>query len=170
MIVIYNGVMNRNIEQLTRELAAQLSQNARKICTAESCTGGLMAKTFTDLAGSSEWFDRGFVTYSNQAKMDMLGVKAKTLDTYGAVSEEVAGEMVEGALNHSEAQVAISVTGIAGPGGGSELKPVGLVWFGFAVGERVVTRKRVFEGDREQIRASSLEYALNQVHELLQIN
>lgn len=159
--------MNRTIEQLTRQLAAQLSQNGRKICTAESCTGGLIAKTFTDLAGSSDWFDRGFVTYSNQAKIDMLGVQASTLKKYGAVSKQVAMEMVTGALKFSEAHVSIAVTGIAGPGGGSDNKPVGTVWFGFAVGDHVVTEKKIFAGDRQQIRESSLYYTLNRLNDLV---
>lgn len=159
--------MNRNTQQLTRDLATQLLKNSDKICTAESCTGGLIAKTFTDLAGSSLWFDRGFVTYSNQAKIDMLGVNPESLEKQGAVSEAVATEMVIGALKHSEAQIAISVTGIAGPDGGSELKPVGTVWFGFALKDRVWTEKHCFDGDRDQIRNSSLYYALTRINDLI---
>jgi len=156
------------IENLTRQLSNQLRQCAWRICTAESCTGGLIAKTFTDLAGSSDWFDRGFVTYSNQAKMDMLGVKANTLQQYGAVSEQVATQMAAGALRHSEAQVAISVTGIAGPGGGSAEKPVGTVWFGFAVDERIMSVRQQFDGDRQQVRNSSLQFAIETILHLLQ--
>ncbi len=160
--------MKQEIEKLTLELAAQLSQNAGKICTAESCTGGLIAKTFTDVAGSSVWFDRGYVTYSNQAKIDMLGVKSSTLQNYGAVSEQVVREMVTGAQRNSQTSVALAVTGIAGPNGGSETKPVGTVWFGFALGERVVSEKRVFDGNRLQIRHCCLQYVLNRMIFLLQ--
>lgn len=159
--------MSDEIEKLTHQLAAQLLQKAYKICTAESCTGGLIAKTFTDLAGSSDWFDRGFVTYSNQAKVDMLGVLTSTLETHGAVSKAVAEEMAAGAINHSEAQFAVAVTGIAGPGGGSEKKPVGTVWFGFAIEDRVTTEKQCFAGDRAQVRVASLGYALQRLNDLL---
>lgn len=159
--------MSDEILKLTRQLAAKLSGANQMICTAESCTGGLIAKTFTDLAGSSDWFERGFVTYSNQAKTDMLGVKAETLTQYGAVSEEVVGEMVTGALQHSDAEAAIAVTGIAGPGGGVIDKPVGTVWFGFAHEDRVVTEKQNFSGDREQVRHASLWYAVRRINELL---
>jgi nicotinamide-nucleotide amidase len=165
--LIYNVAMNLNPEQLTRELAEKLTQRESMICTAESCTGGLIAKTFTDLAGSSDWFDRGFVTYSNQAKMDMLGVSSETLLQQGAVSAETAREMAAGAIANSEAQYAIAVTGIAGPGGGSPEKPVGTVWFGFATPEHISCEKQVFEGDREQVRTSSLQYALQRVIQLL---
>ena len=149
-----------SVEALTRQLAERLLQRGQRICSAESCTGGLIAKTFTDLAGSSVWFDRGFVTYSNQSKIDMLGVSAQTLQQHGAVSAQVAAEMAQGALRHSEAQVSIAVTGIAGPGGGSEQKPVGTVWFGFAFDGEVVTEKRIFDGDRAAVRNSSLRFAI----------
>ena len=164
---LYNVGMSTDIEKLTQQLAAQLSQNERKICTAESCTGGLIAKTITDQAGSSHWFDRGFVTYTNQSKVDMLGVNPLTLEAQGAVSKSVAGEMAVGAVQHSEADVAIAVTGIAGPGGGSELKPVGTVCLGFAIDNQVVTEKQLFQGNRQQIRNSSLIYALQRVIELI---
>ena len=159
--------MKNEAEEWTRQLAAQLSQNGRRICTAESCTGGLIAKTLTDLAGSSNWFERGFVTYSNQAKMDMLGVRESTLKGHGAVSEAVVREMAVGAVLYSEADVAIAVTGIAGPGGGSEIKPVGTVWFGFALGDEVKTKAQVFDGQREQVRSQSLLFALRFTVELL---
>jgi PncC family amidohydrolase len=103
-------------------------RGGQRVCTAESCTGGLIAKTFTDLAGSSDWFERGFVTYSNEAKSEMLAVPASIIEDYGAVSEPVATAMASGALRHSRADYAIAVTGVAGPGGGSEEKPVGTVW------------------------------------------
>lgn len=155
--------MKQSIEQLRAAIAEQLLNNRQMICTAESCTGGLVAKTFTDLAGSSGWFERGFVTYSNQSKIDMLGVKAATLARYGAVSEPVAGEMAAGALSHSRAQIAISVTGIAGPGGGSEQKPVGTVCFGFAMNGQLLTATEWFGGDRQQVREGSLLYVLNRL-------
>ena len=159
--------MTLTIEQLTQDLAEQLIQQQKMICCAESCTGGLIAKTFTDLAGSSEWFERGFVSYSNQAKMDMLGVSADTLQQYGAVSEATAAEMASGAIAHSLAQYAIAVTGIAGPTGGSDEKPVGTVWFGFATPPQVVCERQLFEGDRQQVRQQTLEYALQRILELI---
>lgn len=159
--------MKNSIESNTRLLAEHLLARHLRISTAESCTGGLVAKTFTDLAGSSDWFDRGFVTYSNQAKIDMLGVSDQTLQEHGAVSEETASEMVVGALQHSEAGVAIAVTGIAGPGGGTPSKPVGTVCFGFALGEEVWTEKMYFNGDRQQVRQQSLEFVLQRLLGLL---
>jgi nicotinamide-nucleotide amidase len=159
--------MNVNPEQLTQQLADKLMLTRSMICVAESCTGGLIAKTFTDLAGSSEWFERGFVTYSNQAKMDMLGVSSETLQQYGAVSEATASEMAKGAIINSRAQYAIAVTGIAGPGGGSSEKPVGTVWFGFATPENLICEKQVFDGDRQQVRQSSLHYALQRALQLI---
>lgn len=130
--------------------------------TAESCTGGLIIATLTDMPGSSSMVDRGFVTYSNDAKMDMLGVREETLDTHGAVSEETALEMAEGALKNSRAGIALSVTGIAGPDGGSAQKPVGLVWFGVAAaGKPPFTEKRIFENNgRDFIRRQTVRTAL----------
>ena len=160
--------MNNEADTLTRRLAAQLSQNGRRICTAESCTGGLIAKTLTDLAGSSNWFDRGFVTYSNRAKMEMLDVHESTLLANGAVSEAVAREMAAGAVLNSEADVSIAVTGIAGPGGGTESKPVGMVCFGFAIDDSVVTETHVFNGSREEVREQSLLHALTRALGLIE--
>ncbi len=149
-----------NIEKLVAELAETLLRARRKICTAESCTGGLMAKTFTDLAGSSDWFERGFVTYSNQAKSEMLAVPASIIDDYGAVSEAVAIAMASGALRHSRADYAIAVTGVAGPGGGSAEKPVGTVWIALAAPEQQVARLFQFDGDRAAIRVATMRAAL----------
>jgi len=160
--------MNQSIEQLTQKLAAQLSQNELKICTAESCTGGLIAKTCTDIAGSSDWFERGLVTYSNQAKMDLLGVKQATLEQFGAVSEQTVREMVQGAQQDSGVEVVIAVTGIAGPGGGSAEKPVGTVWFGFIAGAQTLCEKKVFAGDRASVRQQSTEFALHRIVDLLE--
>lgn len=135
------------------------------LATAESCTGGMIAAALTDIAGSSSVVDRGFVTYSNEAKMEMLGVSAATLASFGAVSEETALEMAAGALARSRAGVAVAVTGIAGPGGGSADKPVGLVWFGLAVkGRPVVAEKRLFEDrGRAVIREETVVHALKMV-------
>ena len=155
--------MNDNSIELVQRLATLLIQNQQKICTAESCTGGLIAKTLTDLAGSSDWFDRGFVTYSNQAKSDMLAVPASIIDDYGAVSEAVATAMASGALRHSEADIAIAVTGVAGPGGGSEEKPVGTVWIAIASRKQSQAIKCLFAGDREAIRLATLLCAIEEV-------
>jgi nicotinamide-nucleotide amidase len=131
------------------------------LATAESCTGGMIAAALTDIAGSSAIFDRGFVTYSNAAKTDMLGVDAALIARVGAVSREVAAAMAMGVLARSRASVAVSVTGIAGPGGGSPEKPVGLVWFGLATAKGATTASMVFEGDRASIRRQAAEHALN---------
>lgn len=130
--------------------------------TAESCTGGLIIAAMTDIPGSSSMVDRGFVTYSNDAKQEMLGVSGATLDAYGAVSEQTALEMAAGALAHSRAGVALAVTGIAGPDGGSAEKPVGLVWFGLALsGKAAIAEKRIFENrGRDFIRRETVRHAL----------
>lgn len=130
--------------------------------TAESCTGGMIAAAITDIAGSSDVLDRGFITYSNEAKMEMLGVSPQTLQTHGAVSRETALEMASGALARSRAGIALAVTGIAGPGGGSAEKPVGLVWFGLAAkGQPVVAQSRIFDDKgRAFIRAETVLTAL----------
>lgn len=138
------------------------------LTTAESCTGGLIAATCTDLAGSSAWFERGFVTYSNAAKCELLGVDARLIEQHGAVSEPVARAMAVGALTHSRAQVAIAVTGVAGPSGGSADKPVGTVWFGFALPSGVVTEVQHFAGDRAAVRQATVRHALTRVAELIQ--
>ncbi|MCK9389036.1 MAG: CinA family protein [Sulfuritalea sp.] len=131
------------------------------IATAESCTGGWAAQVITHTAGSSAWFERGFVTYSNEAKVDMLGVRAETLEKFGAVSQETAAEMAEGALNNSNALISLAITGIAGPTGGSPGKPVGTVCFAWCrVGETAVAETAVFAGDREAIRRQAVIHAL----------
>lgn len=161
--------MSSAIQPLVRKLAEKLLQRKQKLCTAESCTGGLIAKTLTDLAGSSDWFDRGFVTYSNEAKTDMLGVPALLIEQQGAVSEAVASAMVKGALEHSQADYAISVTGVAGPGGGSAEKPVGTVWIGVGSEDYQIVRHYVFDGDREAVRMATLKTALGTLNEMLSI-
>nr|MDP2190870.1 CinA family protein [Rhodoferax sp.] len=154
---------------LCRQLADLLLSKELKLVTAESCTGGMIAAACTDLAGSSAWFERGFVTYSNAAKTELLGVEEQLLDKAGAVSEDVARAMVLGALAHSHAhaQVAVAVTGVAGPSGGSPAKPVGTVWFGFAVPGQVMTEKCHFGGDRAAVRAATVQHAFTRLVALL---
>ena len=152
---------------LVEQLAARLLQRQWLLATAESCTGGLIAGACTDVSGSSAWFERGFVTYSNAAKTELLGVPATLIDTHGAVSEAVAHAMAIGAVQHSPAQVAVAVTGVAGPTGGTAEKPVGLVWFGFALPGRVLTEKMNFAGDRAAVRAATVHHALRRLRELL---
>ncbi|MDO9089535.1 MAG: CinA family protein, partial [Burkholderiaceae bacterium] len=134
---------------------------------AESCTGGLISAACIELAGSSTWFERGFVTYSNAAKAEALGVDAALIASQGAVSEAVARAMAQGALAHSRAQVAVAVTGVAGPTGGSSAKPVGTVWFGFALPDGVVSEVRRFDGDRSAVRAATVDHALRRLVELI---
>ena len=156
---------------LVTQLASQLLRRQWFLATAESCTGGMIAAACTDLAGSSAWFDRGLVTYSNAVKTELLGVDAQLIQTHGAVSEAVARAMVQGAIEHSAAQVAVAVTGVAGPTGGSAAKPVGTVWFGFAVAGRVLTEHRCFEPDavledtaiRAYVRSATVAYALQRL-------
>ena len=137
------------------------------LATAESCTGGLISAACTDLAGSSAWFERGFVTYSNEAKTASLGVDAALIAQHGAVSQPVAEAMARGAITHSLAQVAVAVTGVAGPTGGSVEKPVGTVWFGWATPAGVVTEMRRFDGDRRQVREATVRHALEKLVTLL---
>ncbi|MDW5441497.1 CinA family protein [Polaromonas sp. SM01] len=137
------------------------------LATAESCTGGMIAAACTDLAGSSTWFERGLVSYSNEAKTEMLGVDAALIAAHGAVSEEVARAMAQGAVSHSHARVAVAVTGVAGPTGGSRAKPVGTVWFGFMVDGRLSSEVQYFDGDRAAVRAATLHHALQRLVQLL---
>jgi nicotinamide-nucleotide amidase len=146
---------------LLQRLAALLTGRSWKMATAESCTGGWVAKCCTDLAGSSAWFDRGFVTYSNDAKQQMLGVSHDALETHGAVSAVVAGQMAEGAKQNAGVEVAVSITGIAGPDGGTAEKPVGLVHFGWCIGDQpVACAAAVFGGNREEVRQQTVLHAL----------
>ncbi|WP_341686442.1 CinA family protein [Limnohabitans sp.] len=141
-------------------LAAALQTRQWTLCTAESCTGGLIAATCTELSGSSVWFDRGFVTYSNAAKTQMLGVPASLITQHGSVSEAVAKAMAEGAVRQSGCQVSVAVTGIAGPTGGSPEKPVGTVWIAWHVHDQTETAHHVFSGDRQQVRNSTVLHAV----------
>ncbi len=153
---------------LSSRVGETLLARGWRLATAESCTGGAIATAITDIAGSSQWFDRGFVTYSNQSKQDMLGVRAVTLETAGAVSEATVAEMVRGALAHSQAQVTLAVSGIAGPGGGSADKPVGTVCLAWVIeGAQPVVRTEHFAGDRAAVRAQTVKHALQGVLEML---
>ncbi len=159
---------------LAAQLGRAMCEAGGLIATAESCTGGLLARVLTETAGSSEWFDRGFVTYSNEAKVDLLGVRLATLQAQGAVSEAVAREMASGALRHSAASLALSVTGIAGPGGAVPGKPVGTVCFGWALAlpdqgtEALVTSEtRHLAGDRAGVRRLAAAHALREASRLL---
>lgn len=147
------------------QLAAMLRERRWMLAAAESCTGGMIAAACTDLAGSSEWFERGFVTYSNEAKTELLGVDAAQIDAHGAVSEVVARAMAFGAVRHSRAQVSVAVTGVAGPTGGSAEKPVGTVWFAFMVEGKLSSETRRFEGDRAAVRRQTVEHALRRLAE-----
>jgi nicotinamide-nucleotide amidase len=154
---------------LARRVGARLRERGLALATAESCTGGWIAQAVTSIAGSSEWFERGFVTYSNESKKQMLGVRAATLARHGAVSEETAREMASGALRRSRAQVAVAVTGVAGPGGGTRSKPVGLVCFAWSQkGRAPGSATRRFRGDRKGIRERSVAFALQGLIERLE--
>jgi nicotinamide-nucleotide amidase len=156
------------LSALATKVGTKLRARAMLLATAESCTGGWVAQAVTSVAGSSAWFERGFVTYSNAAKTDMLRVKAGTLRVHGAVSEQTAGEMAAGALARSRAQVAVAITGIAGPDGGSAEKPVGTVCFAWAMQNGAARAEtRLFKGDRESVRRQSVIAALQGVMELL---
>jgi nicotinamide-nucleotide amidase len=149
------------LEALAGEVGALLLANGQQLATAESCTGGWVAQCLTSIAGSSAWFERGFVTYADQAKREMLGVAAETLAAHGAVSEATAAAMAGGALRHSHADWALAVTGVAGPSGGSAEKPVGTVCFAWAgPNGRADTETRHFQGDRHAVRAQSVAHAL----------
>lgn len=149
------------LEALAAHVGALLLANGERLATAESCTGGWVGQCLTAIAGSSNWFDRGFVTYSNQAKIEMLGVDAHTLAAQGAVSEATAAAMARGALLHSRADWALAITGIAGPGGGSPGRPVGTVCFAWAGPHgSLATDSRHFAGDRRTVRACSVAHAL----------
>lgn len=147
--------------EVSAQLGSLLHAQRLILTTAESCTGGGVSAAITDIAGSSAWFDRAFITYSNEAKMEMLGVSAATLEQFGAVSEQTVVEMVEGAIQNSKANIGVSISGIAGPGGGTELKPVGTVCFAWADSSDWKKVETVcFSGDRAQVRLQAVEHAL----------
>lgn len=149
-----------DIDTLVEQLANALTARGWTMATAESCTGGLIGGACTDRAGSSDWFERGFVTYSNAAKTELLGVPADLIAAHGAVSEPVARAMAAGARAHAPVQLAVAVTGVAGPSGGSAEKPVGTVWFGWATPEGVFTERQRFDGDRAAVRRATVAHAL----------
>ena len=157
-------MFSREHKNIIQKLAHQCLERDISLVTAESCTGGLLSSLLTQEAGSSKWFDRGFVTYSNKSKIDSLGVQGETLENFGAVSQEVANEMSKGALKNSEAKLGISITGIAGPEGGSLAKPVGTVYFSIANQKKVILEhKSDFKGSRESIRKESVIFILNKL-------
>ncbi len=157
-----------DLNELAAMAGAQLVRCSLRLATAESCTGGMVAQAITSVAGSSEWFDRGFVTYSNASKRELLGVSAATLEQRGAVDEETAREMAMGALRASHAGLALAITGVAGPGGGTAQKPVGTVCIAWADrGGMVRSEMRRFDGDREQVRLQSAHRALGGLVSLL---
>jgi nicotinamide-nucleotide amidase len=152
---------------LIAEMAKKLTQDHYQLAVAESCTGGMISAACTALAGASDWFDRGFVTYSNDAKTQQLGVDAALIAEHGAVSEPVARAMAFGAVRHSQAQISIAVTGVAGPTGGSADKPVGTVWFGFSVHGNLHSEMQHFSGDRASVREQTVRHALQRALALL---
>jgi nicotinamide-nucleotide amidase len=155
------------VNALAARVGRRLKRARAVLVTAESCTGGWVSQAVTAIAGSSDWFDRGFVTYSNAAKRQLLGVRQRTLRMHGAVSEETAREMAKGALKRSDATLAVAVTGIAGPAGGSRAKPVGTVCFSWATRTGVRAETRLFRGGRERVRRQSVVRALEGVLETL---
>ena len=159
LLALDTSALEANLTQISLELL----KHSHLLATAESCSGGMIAAACTDLAGSSQWFERGFVTYSNAAKVEMLGVPAALIEQEGAVSEAVARAMADGALAHSQAHVSLAVTGVAGPTGGSEAKPVGTVWFAWCVNGETHSEMQHFAGDRAAIRAATVQYALQRL-------
>ena len=155
------------MRELAQQVGLALKTAGAMLVTAESCTGGWVAQVVTSVPGSSEWFERGFVTYSNASKEEMLGVPRALLERHGAVSEETAREMALGALRHSRGTVAVAVTGVAGPSGGTPAKPVGLVCFAWATRSETRIETRNFAGDRESVRRQSAEHGLQGVLDLL---
>lgn len=147
-------------EEIVAQIAQYLMQSQQCLCCAESCTGGWVAQQLTSVAGSSQWFDRGFVTYSNEAKQDMLGVEAKIIQQYGAVSRETVLAMASGALKHSQAHYSLAISGIAGPGGGSVEKPVGTVWIAWANKKQTTAEDFLFRGDRQAVRYQAVMASL----------
>ena len=160
--------MSRIAQTTLTMVAESLITSNQMLAVAESCTGGWLAKVCTDLPGSSRWFERGFVTYSNEAKVELLGVSEQTLANYGAVSEQTVREMTAGTLQRSHAHWSIAISGVAGPDGGTETNPVGSVWFAWQQqGAEALSNKALFSGERHRIREQSVEFALSELHKLL---
>ncbi len=163
-------LITHDLTKLSTQLGRLLKDKSFTMALAESCTGGLASAAITDVAGSSAWFDRGFVTYSNAAKHEMLNVSKKILTQYGAVSEETAQAMVMGALNNSNANIAGSITGIAGPSGGSANKPVGTVCFAYSIKDgQLITEEKQFAGDRQAVRHQSVIQLINGLTDLVHL-
>ena len=161
-------VSDEELHQLAFELGEKLVARGWMLATAESCTGGWVGQLLTSLPGSSQWYERGFITYANAAKVEMLGVPEATLATHGAVSEQTASAMAAGALKHSHTQAALAISGIAGPGGGTPQKPVGLVCYGWALADGTVMSSTCrLDGDREEIRSRAVAAALRGLIELV---
>ena len=162
---------DQDLALLTEQVSNALHKRQLCLATAESCTGGWVAKLITDIVGSSAWFERGFVTYTNESKQQMLGVEPAIIHEQGAVSEETVRAMASGALTYSQAHFSLAITGIAGPGGGTPFKPVGLVWFAWAQrqddGMVVATQQQIFSGERDAIRRQAVAHALQGLLELL---
>ncbi len=157
----------KEINQLVKSLGEQCQENAYHLVIAESCTGGMICSAITSVSGSSNWFDRGFITYSNQSKYDLLGVSKKTVDNYGAVSQNVANEMAKGAIKNSQANLSLSITGVAGPDGGTKIKPVGTVYFAICSQNAILFEgKLIFDGTRQAIQEKALLFALNNLLKL----
>jgi len=162
---------DEQLQQLSHRIGEQLKRRQATVTAAESCTGGWIAKVFTDISGSSTWFERGFVTYSNEAKQQMVGVQDTTLQQHGAVSEQTVREMATGAAKAAAAEYAIAVSGIAGPEGGTPDKPVGTVWFAIVGPEgRVLAQRQIFAGDRDAVRRQSVAWALQTLLDEFLIN
>jgi nicotinamide-nucleotide amidase len=159
--------MDRNLIGLAATVGSKLRDAGLMLACAESCTGGLVSAAVTETAGASNWFERGFITYSNRAKEEMLGVPEDVLEKYGAVSEQTAQAMAQGALRNSRAQISLAITGVAGPGGGTENKPVGMVCFAWALSHLCLIETKHFSGGRETIRLAAAEHALRGIIKML---
>jgi nicotinamide-nucleotide amidase len=155
---------DEQLQRLAEQIGDRLKRSKQMLACAESCTGGFVSKVITDIVGSSEWFDRGFITYSNEAKQELLGVPSETITEHGAVSEQTARAMAAGAIRHSQAAITLAITGIAGPGGGRLDKPVGMVWFAWAMQDGMVASEtQQFLGDRDAVRRQAVAHALQGV-------
>ena len=154
--------------KILEKVSKKLHQNKLLLVSAESCTGGWLAKQITDISGSSAIFDRGFVTYSNESKQEMLGVQKNTIEGFGAVSENVVKEMASGAIEHSNADISIAISGVAGPDGGTEDKPVGMVCFGLQQrGKAPQALTNIFIGGRDEVRAQAVDFAFNEINKMI---
>ncbi|MGD8939979.1 MAG: nicotinamide-nucleotide amidase [Gammaproteobacteria bacterium] len=166
-----NSGADQDFEQLSQDVGRVLLAHGLTLATAESCTGGWVAQVVTQTSGSSRWFDRGFVTYTNEAKQEMLGVEAQTLNQYGAVSEQTVQEMAEGAIENSRAQIALAISGVAGPTGGTAEKPVGMVCFAWARANfQTQTVTRYFEGDRHAVRRQAVQFTLRHLIDMVAVS